>query len=56
MVEMPEMFLFQLTRMTWDLLVPVQWDISGGRGGLSGSHGDPGDGGLGGEGGNGCKW
>jgi hypothetical protein len=29
-----------------DLLVPIFWDVRGGKGGASGTHGDPGDGGL----------
>lgn len=39
-----------------DLLLPVYWDIRGGKGGASGTHGDPGDGGVGGNGGSGIKW
>lgn len=39
-----------------DLLIPVYWDIRGGKGGESGAHGDPGDGGLGGDPGDGITW
>lgn len=39
-----------------NLLLAVDWDISGGQGGASGMHGRPGEGGQGGEGGVGCTW
>jgi hypothetical protein len=39
-----------------DLLLPMFWDIRGGKGGQSGSHGNPGDGGIGGDGGSGGTW
>ncbi|CUS12727.1 unnamed protein product [Tuber aestivum] len=37
-----------------NLLLALDWDISGGKGGDSGVHGNPGDGGEGGDGGVGC--
>ncbi|KAF4635875.1 hypothetical protein G7Y89_g2200 [Cudoniella acicularis] len=39
-----------------DFLLPVYWDIRGGKGGQSSSHEDPGDGGLGGDPGDGIEW
>lgn len=39
-----------------DCLVPVEYDIRGGKGGMSGTHGEPGEGGIGGPGGAGCTW
>lgn len=39
-----------------DLLLPLEYDVSGGAGGASGEHGEPGDGGTGGLGGEGYVW
>lgn len=39
-----------------NLLLVVDWDVSGGIGGASGIHGRPGDGGQSGQGGQGCTW
>ncbi|KAF2738548.1 hypothetical protein EJ04DRAFT_573709 [Polyplosphaeria fusca] len=39
-----------------DLLVPLQYNVSGGPGGVSGEHGEPGDGGTGGRGGAPFAW
>ncbi|OCT46898.1 hypothetical protein CLCR_02237 [Cladophialophora carrionii] len=46
----------QLAEEDMDLLLPVYWDIRGGKGGGSGTHGNPGDGGIGGQGGDGIRW
>lgn len=46
----------ELDEEDMDLLLPVYWDIRGGRGGGSGTHGEPGDGGIGGQGGDGIVW
>lgn len=39
-----------------DLLLPLEYNVSGGAGGNSGEHGEPGDGGTGGLGGEGHVW
>jgi hypothetical protein len=46
----------ELDEADMDLMLPVFWDIRGGKGGGSGTHGEPGDGGIGGQGGDGIVW
>lgn len=48
--------IIEVSEHDTNLLLAVDWDVSGGRGGDCGIHGNPGEGGQGGEGGAGFTW
>lgn len=48
--------MIEVSEHDTNLLLAVDWDVSGGKGGESGVHGSPGEGGQGGAGGAGCAW